>query len=100
MLGAAGAVGNPQPLLLSQLNEAGQIKHRSLPAIPIAGPALTGQIEHRSSPVSINAGPVNATEGSHKIDSSECPTVEDRLIFELEQTGSKRRCCADTESNR
>ena len=94
MMGAAGA-GNPQALL-SQLNQAGQIEHRSSPAIPIAGPAFTGQIEHRSLPVSINAGPVNATEGSHEMDSSERPPVEDRLIF---QPGSKRCCCIDTESD-
>ena len=46
LLGAAGA-GNPQALL-GQLNQAGQIEHRSSPAIPIAWPAFTGQIEHRS----------------------------------------------------
>ena len=84
MLGAAGA-GNPQALL-GQLNQAGQIEHRSSPAIPIAGPAFTGQIEHRSSPVSINAGPVNATEGSHEMDSSERPPVEDRPIFQRLQS--------------
>ena len=94
MLGAAGA-GNLQALL-GQLNQAGQIKHRSLPAIPIVGPALMGQIKHRSSPASINAGPINATEGSHEMDSSERPPVEDRPIF---QTGSKRCCCMDTESD-
>ena len=94
MLRAAGA-GNLQALL-GQLNQAGQIKHRSFPAIPIAGPALMGQIKHRSSPASINAGPINATEGSHEMDSSERPPVEDRPIF---QTGSKRRCCMDTESD-
>ena len=95
MLGAAGA-GNLQALL-GQLNQAGQIKHRSLPAIPIAGPAFTGQIEHRSSAASINAGPVNATEGSHEMDSaSEHPPVEDRPIF---QPGSKRRRRMDTESD-
>ena len=98
MLVAAG-VGSPQPLLLSQLNKAGQTEHRSSPAIPIAGPALTGQIKHRSLQASINAGPVNATEGSHEIDSSERPTVEDRLIFQPKRTGSKHRCCADTESD-
>ena len=98
MLVAAG-VGSPQPLLLSQLNKAGQTEHRSSPAIPIAGPALTGQIKHRSLQASINAGPVNATEGSHEMDSSERPTVEDRLIFQPKRTGSKHRCCADTESD-
>ena len=47
-------------------------------------------------PASINAGPVNATEGSHEMDSSERPPVEDRTIF---QPGSKRCHCMDTESD-
>ena len=92
MLGAAGT-GNPQALL-GQLNQAGQIEHRSSPAIPIAGPALMGQIKHRSLPESINAGPINATEGSHEMDFLERLPVEDRPIF---QTGSKHCHCMDTE---
>ena len=44
-MGVAG-MSNPQGFL-SQFNEAGQIKHRSLPAILIAGPAHMSQIEHQ-----------------------------------------------------
>ena len=65
MLGIAGA-GNPQGLLLSQLQEVDQIEHRSFLAISIAWPGHIGQIVHRSLPASINAGPVNATEGACK----------------------------------
>ena len=42
---------------------------------------------------------MNVTEGSHEIDSTERPTVEDRPIFQLKWTGSKRHCCVDTESD-
>lgn len=56
---------------LRQLNEAGQIEHRNLPVIAIAGLVHMDQIEHRSSPLSINVGSMIATESSHKMDSSE-----------------------------
>ena len=41
MLDVAGT-GNPQSFLLSQLNKTGQIEHRSLPTIFIAGPPHMG----------------------------------------------------------
>ena len=48
-----------------------------------------GQIEQRSLPVTIHAGPVNVTEGSYKVDSSECLPMEDRPIFQTQGSGTK-----------
>ena len=58
-----------------------------------------GQIAHKGLPPTIIAGPVNVTEGNHEIDSSEHPPMEDRLIFQSEQTGSKHHHRVDTESD-
>ena len=98
-----GAVGGNQALIsprtVTQLSKAGQIKHRSSPAIQIAGPAYTSQFEHRSSPAIINAGPVITTGASHAADTSERIPMEDRPIFQAEQSGTKHHCITDTESN-